>query len=104
MLDESDQLSSTKKEDIKMAATIKTNRQPNRTTRMLETNDSETIFCAYFLPDLVIYQFGPEDIGTKEFNINIRFLELPALCILIEGEPFEDGSTYSFLIPRILWT
>lgn len=51
-------------------ANSRMNRGNNGTPRqMLEiSNDSDTLFLAYRLPSIVIYQFTPSDIGSKEYQ------------------------------------
>lgn len=71
------------------------NRENSGTPRqMLEvSNDSDTLFRAYRLPSIALYQFTPGDIGTKDYNL-LGFLNRPAIYVLINGEPYGEDSVW----------
>lgn len=75
-------------------ANSRMNREQNEKPRqMLEVNDTDTIFRVYRLPSIVLYQFTPDDIGSKDYK-QLSFLNRPAIYILINGEPYFEDSTY----------
>ena len=76
-------------------ANSRMNRENNGTPRqMLEiSNDSDTLFRAYRLPSIVLYQFTPSDIGSKEYQ-QLHFLNRPSIYMLIKGTPYDYYSTY----------
>lgn len=55
--------------------------------QMLEMNDDQTVFQAYRLPDIYLYQFARTAVGTKDMDDNLRFMNRPAVYIKIYGSP-----------------
>ena len=80
--------------EVTTMANRRMNREQNKKPRqMLEVNDTDTIFRVYRLPSIVLYQFTPDDIGSKDYK-QLSFLNRPAIYILIDGEPYFEDSTY----------
>jgi len=80
--------------EVMTMANSRLNRENNGTPRqMLEVNDTDTLFRAYRLPSIVLYQFTPNDIGSKDYE-QLGFLNRPAIYMLIKGAPYEFHSTY----------
>ena len=75
-------------------ANSRMNRENNgKPHQMLEVNDTDTLFRAYRLPSVALYQLTPGDIGTKDYNL-LGFLNRPAIYILINGEPYGENSVW----------